>query len=142
MSPPTMSQVFEVQLGSVRYHWNQVHWGIQDLDRNQNKIQALKSQTSRLNIVPTWSKYGLQKLLKIDQKTLLQLYFYLGFGSCPYPECPSLAGFNDTSHSPIRLKCLRLRGEQTYRCIDTTPLYTQIRIIFRTIIHTYIKTHL
>ena len=37
--PPSVSQAFDFQFGSVKYHWNWLSWGIQDLDKNQTKTQ-------------------------------------------------------------------------------------------------------
>ena len=39
---PSVSQAFEVWLGSVRYHWSLLGLGIHVLDRNHNKTKTLK----------------------------------------------------------------------------------------------------
>ena len=73
------------------------------------------------------------KIVQNDQKTLLQLYDQLGFGSCPYPQCPRQDRSNGTLHSQngIKMPEKRRTDTQTY----TSRLYTQIRIIFRKIFH-------
>ena len=37
--PPSISQAFDVQFGSVKYPWNRLSWGIHDLDKNQTKTK-------------------------------------------------------------------------------------------------------